>query len=462
MSTPVRIALVSREYPPFFGGGIGTYARWIVPALADAGARVHVITEAHDDSNPRVEFQGPVTVHRVPMPMGRGGWTSAAARFSINAGRKVAQLAARGEIDVAEFAECEGAAAALLLLRAVLPKGVPATVVHLHTPSEVLYELRSLSTKPLDEPMAAYFLMERLALRQTDIVCAPSHFIADWAAAHYQLQRRPSVIPYAIASVPPAPPVSKNKDVLYVGRIEPRKGVEALALAWQIVMESHPDARLLLAGADTSGAPDGGSLKSYLLSLLTPHEQRSVQFLGRLRPESLSDEYARAAVCVVPSLWENFPNTCIEAMLHARPVVVSDNGGMSEMIGETDAGLVCRAGDPASLASALVRMLGESAESRARRGAAGRERIRNLCDPARIAAARIEMYLHAIDCAREHPRREPGGMLAEWKRCESLLAGDLHDLAMPGFDGDIARWISIARGDAGADAGQVAVAGGRP
>ena len=106
---------------------------------------------------------------------------------------------------------------------------------------------------------------------------------------------------------------------------------------------------LLLAGADTSGAPDGGSLQSYLVSLLTPAERGSVRFLGRLRPEALGEEYAGAAVCVVPSLWENYPNTCIEAMLHARPVVVSDNGGMAEMIGETEAGLVCRAWDPVTL-----------------------------------------------------------------------------------------------------------------
>lgn len=447
MSDALRIALVSREYPPFFGGGIGTYARWIVPALADAGVRVHVITEAHDQTHPRVEFHGPVTVHRLTMPMGRGGWTSAAARFSIHAGRAVAQLASRGEIDVAEFAECEGAAAALLLMRSILPRGVPATVVHLHTPSEVLFELRSLSTKPLDASLGAYFEMERLAIRLADRVCAPSRFIADWAADHYLLPRAPAVIPYALAPAPSAAAPSERKDVLYVGRIEPRKGVEPLILAWKSVLAAHSDARLLLAGADTSGAPDGGSLQSYLLSLLTPAERASVRFLGRLRPEALGEEYAGAAVCVVPSLWENYPNTCIEAMLHARPVVVSDNGGMAEMIGDTDAGLVCRAGDPVTLAAAIGRLLAEPVAERGRRGSIGRERILRLCDPARIAAARVEMYRHTIEEARRASSRATDGVLSEWRRCESLLGGDLTGLAMPTFEGDVARWIAGSRGD---------------
>lgn len=447
MSTPVRLALVSREYPPFFGGGIGTYARWIVPALIDAGARVHVITEAHDQTNPRVEFHGPVTVHRVPMAMGRGGWTSAAVRFSINAARKVAALAARDEIDIAEFAECEGAAAALLLLRSTLPIGTPATVVHLHTPSEVLYELRSLSTRALDQSLAAYFLMERLAIRLSDQVCAPSHFIADWAVSHYGLAHRPAVIPYAIAPAPEAPPPSHSKDVLYVGRIEPRKGVESLAVAWKQVLARHVDAKLVLAGADTSGAPDGGSLKAYLLSLLDEPQRRTVQFLGRLRPESLGQEYARAAICVVPSLWENFPNTCIEAMLHARPVVVSDNGGMSEMIGDTDAGLVCRAGDPASLSDAINRLLSEPFAARAERGVKGRARILHMCDPSRIANARLEMYRHAIASSRA-PRSVPDraeSVFAEWKRSEAVLAGDVTTMSMPTFEGAITRWIALDR-----------------
>lgn len=451
MTAPVRIALVSREYPPFYGGGIGTYARWIVPALTDAGAHVHVITEAHDQTHPRVEFHGPVTVHRLTMPMGRGGWTSAAARFSIHAARTVARLASRGEIELAEFAEFDGAAAALLLLRSTLPVGVPATVVHMHTPSEVLFELRSLSTKPLDESLAASFLMERLAIRLSDRVCAPSRFIADWALNHYQLTERPAVIPYAIAPAPPSPPARGGKHVLFVGRIEPRKGVEPLAIAWKRVLQDHPDAKLRLAGADTSGAPGGGSLKSFICEMLSPDEQRSVEFLGRLRPESLTEQYADAAVCVVPSLWENYPNTCIEAMVHARPVVVTDNGGMSEMIGETDAGLVCRAGDPNSLAAAISRLLSEPFDVRSRRGAMGRERILHLCDPARIAAARIEMYRDAIDRAGpgRAASRSPVGLLTEWKRCESLLGADLSTLALPRFQDDIARWISLDRSEAG-------------
>ncbi len=443
---PLCLALVSREYPPFYGGGIGTYARWIVPALANAGVRVHVVTEVHDATHPRVEVSGNVTTHRVPLAIGRGGWTSGAARFSINAGRKIDELKRRGEISIAEFAECEAAAAALLLLQSSRRIGqrVP-TLIHLHTPSEMLFVLRSLSSRALDQSLSSYFIAERLALRLADRIGAPSRFIADWAHEHYDLSEHPAVIPYALPPAHRAPPPARAPTVLYVGRIEPRKGVEPLLLGWKRVLAQHPGAQLRLAGADTAGAPDGGSLRAYLLELLTPDERRSVRFLGRLNSDALHEEYANAAICVIPSLWENFPNTCIESMTHARAVAVSDHGGMIEMIEGTDAGLAFAAGDPQDLANCLSSMLNEGLPRLAQRGRAARQRITNLCDPDRVAEQRIELYCSTI--ARSAANKNDANssqfqtMFTEWKRAESVVAGNLDDIDLPTPGPEIARWV---------------------
>jgi len=433
---------VSREYPPFFGGGIGTYARWIVPALAEAGVRVHVITQAEDRTHPRVTRDGRVTVHRVPLAIGRGGWTGAALRFSIHAGRKVAELARDGRVDVAEFAECEAAGAALLGLRHAGASPRAPTLVHLHTPSEQLFTLRSLATTRADASLAAYFAAERLALRWADRVGAPSRFIADWAQAHYGLEETPSVIPYAIGPLPaPAPPPTEPT-VLYIGRIEPRKGVEPLITAWKRVLADHPGARLRLAGADSAGAPDGGSLRAYLESMLTERERLGVAFLGRLTPEALQDEYRRAALCVIPSLWENFPNTCIESMSHGRAVLVSDRGGMSEMIGETNAGERFRAGDAGHLAHAMASMLHEGLDRLAERGRTARGRIAELCDPAVIAPRRVELYRETIDRARRRAAPGPAhALLQHWREAERACTGDATGLGLPEPEPAVARYV---------------------
>ena len=441
MRDGLRVAIVSREYPPFYGGGIGTYARWIVPALENAGVRVHVVTQAYDKVRPRVEVDGRVTIHRVPMGTGRGGWTNAAMRFSVRAGRVVSALHRSGQIDAAEFAECEGAGLASLLC----DRQRPPTIVQLHTPSEQLFVLRSLSSVELDRAHRVYFDAERLTLRMADEVLAPSRFIANWAHDHYGLAQIPSVIPYATGQLPPPSPPAQDNGVLtvfYAGRIEPRKGVESLVLAFNRVAERHPRAELRLAGADTSGAPDGGSMRAYLQSLIEPHARERVRFLGRLAADSMRDEYARASVCVIPSLWENFPNTCIESMSHARAVLVSDQGGMMEMVGESEAGRTYAAGDEADLARVLGEMLAEPRDRLIERGRIARERIAYLCDPKRIGVQRIEHFRAVIERAKR-TRRLGGadGVLGSWVRLERACAGDDPGFELPPVSAGVRRWV---------------------
>ena len=439
---PLRVAIVSREYPPFFGGGIGTYVRWIVPALINAGVRVHVITEAHDETQPRVELDGMLTVHRLPMSIGRGGWTNAAARFSVSVGKKITQLWQSDQIDIVEFAECEGAGVALSMLNTHQHR-LP-TIVQLHTPSEQLFALRSWTSTTLGPAELMYFNMERLALRRADEILAPSQFIADWAAEHYGVSKSPTVIPYATGVLPPVPvaPDERKKRVLFIGRVEPRKGVESLLLAWNQVIRDHPDAELDLAGADTSGAPGGGSMKAYLLNQVESHAQQSVRFLGKLNSSALSQAYGEANLCIIPSLWENFPNTCIESMSHARAVLVGDSGGMKEMIGSTQAGEVFRSGVVGDLYEKLSSMLGEGA-GLIKRGQIARAQIEHLCCPERVAKLRIAHFEKVIALSKScgECNQEQQAVLGVWKSFESVMKHDFANSGVPTLTPEVSQWV---------------------
>lgn len=449
----MRIALVSREYPPFYGGGIGTYARHIAPALASEGHDVHVVTQSYDETHPRIETIGRLTVHRVPAPGDPAGWTSKTMRFAVLAGRVVSDLARRGAIDVAEFAECEGAGAVYTTLRASgltqrggVGAGVPA-VIHLHTPTEMLFRLGSIHEKRFTGMLAAYFLAERQAMLHADHICAPSHFIAGWARDHYGLASTPTVIPYAIPGLPEIPSgVERRKRVLFVGRIEPRKGVGALLRAWERVARERPGWTLRLIGADTSTAAEGRSLRAELESGLSDSARRTIEFRDALPPAMLAREYAAASVCVIPSLWENFPNVCIEAMSFGRPVIVSDQGGMKEMIGGTAAGETFRSGDPESLAEAIVGMLSESTERLSERGRIGRLRIGSICEQRAVAAQRIAMYEQAIESASRGgvAVEQRDSRLRHWRRMRSAAQGNSNEIGLPALDDLAARWLGAS------------------
>lgn len=407
------IALVSREYPPFYGGGIGTYAAAVVPALAAAGATVHVITAA-SPGRPAIEAAGRVTVHRVPMG---DGSPVGVLRGSIAAARVLARLWRRREIDLAEFADYEAAALATTLLRAGFLDGAQSAslpvVVHLHTPTQALAALQS-DTDPAQQRRATFLAaLEKAAIDHADAIGAPSRFIADWAAATFHLDRAPEVIPYALSPglAAPTPAAPESRRILYTGRLERRKGVRTLAAAWARVAPAAPGWTLRLVGADTGTGPAGTSMAAELRTLLGPALASTV-FTGNLPPEAVAQERLDAEVCVIPSLWENFPNTCIEAMAAARPVIVSDAGGMREMLSHpspgganpADAGMVFRAGDVESLAHSLRTLTDLSPRARHDMGQTARERILACCDPAAVAARRLAWYRRVIDAPRAPAR----------------------------------------------------------
>ncbi|MEO1128693.1 MAG: glycosyltransferase family 4 protein [Planctomycetota bacterium] len=397
----LRVALVSREYPPHSGGGIGTYARNIACALAAAGHTVHVVTQAFPGAEPSLHIDGPIHVHRVPMGDGSAG---AALRGSINAGRAVARLARDLQIDVIEFPEYEAPATCYLLARRLgaLETMDRPTVVHFHSPTEVNLALNREGTRDVPGGMGLLVALERSSVVAADHLCAPSRFMASWAHDQFALAEAPQVIPYAIGPLPPrSRPESAVRRLLYVGRLERRKGVDVLMQAWRAVGPQATDWELRLVGSDTGTGPGGGSMRTHLESMLDDDVRARTHLVGARQWWELHDEYATATACTVPSRWENFPNTCIEAMMHGRPMLASDNGGMREMLDGSNGGMLFRAEDVGSCTQALRRLVGMSPDALHMMGMCGRARIAAMCDPTAVAAARTSMYMQAIDNAHD-------------------------------------------------------------
>ena len=119
--------------------------------------------------------------------------------------------------------------------------------------------------------------------------------------------------------------------------------------------------------------------------------RRSRRRAAGSRARSSSRLYARAAVVACPSHREGFGLACAEAMAHGRAVVASDVGGLRDLVVDGETGLLVPPRDVAALRAALERLLGD-AELRRRLGAAGRERVRELCAWSRVTDATIAAY----------------------------------------------------------------------
>jgi glycosyltransferase involved in cell wall biosynthesis len=164
--------------------------------------------------------------------------------------------------------------------------------------------------------------------------------------------------------------------VLFAARNDPVKGASVLLGAVPLVRRRVPDASFLLLGPQ----PPPGA-----------HCPEGVRCLPFMPKDQLLAYYRRAALCVVPSLWDNSPNTIYEAMAAGRAVVASRVGGIPELVVDGQTGLLVPPGDPGRLAEAITRLLLEGGR-REEMGREGRRRIQGLAGLEQNVRQRLAVY----------------------------------------------------------------------
>ncbi len=140
---------------------------------------------------------------------------------------------------------------------------------------------------------------------------------------------------------------------LYVGTLEPRKGLDTLVAAWAELASELPDARLVLGGKP-----------GWYIARLDEQIQRlglakRVQLLGYVADADLPTLYSAATVFAFPSRYEGFGLPPLEAMACGAPVITSDSSSLPEVVG--DAGRCVAVDDAPALAAALRDVLASPA-----------------------------------------------------------------------------------------------------
>lgn len=142
---------------------------------------------------------------------------------------------------------------------------------------------------------------------------------------------------------PRSMPVSASNEILVVGRLSTEKGVDVVLEAWRRL--GSTDLKLVVIG-------DGP-----LRSELERSAPEGVTFTGLLPPESVRARMLAARALALPSLWyEGQPMTVIEALSCGVPALVSDHGGLPQLVGSVDPSLAITPGDIDAWATALRRL----------------------------------------------------------------------------------------------------------
>ncbi len=399
---------LTAEYPPFFGGGIGTYSSLTVAGWLGEGHRVTVFLYDASVMEPGLVVDTPqpaLTVVRFGGAYGgkAAGALDEAAQVSWQYSDAVADWARRlGPPDILETQDFNGVAYFLLMRQRALDGAVPSfpVVVTAHNPNFILdaYEHRTRHLLP------RYWTghMERAVLAAADHAIFPSEWLraAVVPSIPATVLRNPLPLPAAV------PPPRRRDAVLAVGRLQLFKGtlelVEGMAHLWSegsaVVLE--------LAGGDSRFHARHEGVQDYLARRYARHvaEGRLI-FRGAEPPQAVAARVAAAGVVAVVSRFDNLPYTALEAMAHGRVLVASDTGGQRELVVHGKSGWLV-APTPRAIADGIAAVLGLSDAEWERLGERARDAIRDQCDPDRIAQEKSALFRMVVERHRAAgPRR---------------------------------------------------------
>ena len=360
--TPLKILFISSEFPPETGfGGIGTYVAHLAPALAARGHAVTVLSRSLGPTDTDVVVDG-VRLRRVvtrdaPADVWQGPFSPRVAGLAKEHYDRAFTVALAlqedpelADVDVIEAPDWAGEAALVRLVRPDTPY-----VVKFHTPAKLVFAWNGAGVT--GGFVDALHTLERVAVENALGFTCPSRWMIPEVERVFGLPKghvEAIANPFVPAVTPPRAP---SRSVLYVGRLEARKGVIEAVAPMSRVLRSLPDVRWRLAGADTRSGPGGQSMREALIARIPVDLRDRVDFLGALGRDALGAELASAAAVLLPSRHENFPYACLEAMAAGAAVVGSQHGGMAEMITAARTGLLIDPGRPETIVDALLRVL---------------------------------------------------------------------------------------------------------
>ncbi|WP_176787277.1 glycosyltransferase [Sphingomonas sp. NFR15] len=404
----LRLCFLSQDYPPVGSGGIGQWTREMAIGLAARGHEVTVICRSETDY-PYIDFIEGVWVHRIvvgpadPAEAEREDVPLALLNYSASVAAEIERIQARRQFQVV----C-GPIFDLEPLAALRCLDIP-TVVSLQT----TYKL-ALPHKPdwlsndwyrkshVDKVIAK----EKELLETAPFILANTSGLVSDLETSYAVSLKPDrvmIVPHGIKDlargVEPMAAKPGVVKLLFVGRLELRKGADLLLNALPSLLRDHPQLEVDIVG-DDSLVIDGETLRQRYEARWRDArvDTERVAFHGAVSRADLLRHYASCDIFVAPSRYESFGLIYVEAMIFAKPVIGLAVGGVVDVVAQGVNGFLLERDDPALLSEAIGRLVKDPA-ARMQMGRAGRDLYEQKFNIEKMVDGTVNCFIK-VACAR--------------------------------------------------------------
>ena len=390
----MRVLMISWEYPPHVVGGLGKHVMELAPALVRAGVELHLITPAWAGGEPYEEIEG-VRVHRIEPARQDGDIHTVAWKTNLRLEEAAQFLWTKvGGFDIIHVHDWLTAFAGCALKRThktPLLATIHATERgrgrgHLH--GEVSEAINSTEWWLTYEAWRVICCSEYMAWEVREYFQTPADKIdvIPNGVRTDRFDRWEGVDLSAFRNMYALP---EEHIVFYVGRLVHEKGVHILVEAVPRVLREFPAAKFVIAG--TGPMADALRHRAWELGVA-----QKVLFTGFIPDEDRDRLFKIADVAVFPSLYEPFGIVALEAMAARCPVVVSEVGGLKEVVRHAETGITVYPDNVESLTWGILHTLMHPEWTRQRVENAYRE-VREKYNWDRIARMTLAVYERIVE-----------------------------------------------------------------
>jgi glycosyltransferase involved in cell wall biosynthesis len=376
----MQIAFYQSEYctdSQTKGGGLATYTANMTTALRNAGEDVRIVT--------RSDIEHKKTGTRLASFIDKRLFPAIYWEKMVSAGlrRFTEELYKKNKLDIIQIPEFN--AGACEFAGSCLP-----CVVRFHTPSYLVDKLNGIRPSFRRK---RWYALEGKGIAAASALTASSNAVAREVCSYYKIRhKKVTVLRNPVDSETFFP---RNNDtdteqfrILFCGRLEERKGMGIIENIIPKVLQKAGDIEFLFAGDDTG--KDGRTYQSRIISTAGKHNH-DIKFTGAIARDALPELYQAASLFIIPSLFDNSPNSLFEAMASGLPCIGSNVGGIDEIISDGNNGLLFDISQPDELVEKIIYLRNNPGYSK-KLGAEARKSILENHSFSRCAAAHLAFY----------------------------------------------------------------------